>query len=51
MVILEQSVRCACVHCVNNQSLELIDFFLLNLIYSPLSLMYLMNSPNTVSCM
>lgn len=27
MVILEQSVRCACVHCVNNQSLELIDFF------------------------
>lgn len=27
MVILEQSVCCACVRCVNNQSLELIDFF------------------------
>lgn len=27
MVILEQSVCCACVHCANNQSLELIDFF------------------------
>lgn len=30
MVILEQSVHCACVCCVNNQSLERIDFFALS---------------------
>lgn len=50
MVILEQSVHYAYMHCVNNQTLELINFSH-NLMFSPLSLMFLMNFPNTVNCM
>jgi len=50
MIVLEQSVSYAHVDCVNNQTLELINFSH-NLIFCLLSLMYLMNFPNTVSCM